>query len=94
MSSPFCFKDNRDMQCLKTGFTYRDEGGCDQHTDLFYCPVCKAFATNRVGEMGHEAAPIESLDYLEGQFTTTFIESRLKWYPNLTAEDFITGGLR
>jgi hypothetical protein len=87
--TPYCFKCNKEMLCLKSGFSFRPVG-MDRHmarrSDLFYCPKCHSIATNKPTVEYEESGP----DYANGKFTSEFIASRLEWYPDLTATDFET----
>ena len=87
--SPYCFACNKEMQCLKTGFNFRADWqteGLAFHTDLFYCRKCKSFAHNSIPGENICAEP----HYVNGKFTSNFIEETLKYYLDLTPLDFMT----
>lgn len=90
---PYCFKCDREMQCLKTGFTWVDHAEHSWHSDLFYCPDCKSMSTNEHRDWGRitpdEVEPnLAEIHYRDGKFTEKFIADRLTWYSGLFAEDF------
>jgi hypothetical protein len=90
-SAPYCFNCNREMQCLKTGFSFQASFHAEFeafHCDLFYCKGCKAFAHNRIGEI--TVSSPEQLHYKNGRFTEEFINHALEWYSDLTILDFQT----
>jgi len=89
--APYCFNCNREMQCLKTGFTFQASFHSAFeafHCDLFYCRGCHAFAHNRIGE--NRISSPEQLHYINGRFTEKFIDDTLEWYPDLTILNFQT----
>lgn len=75
----YCFKCEKEMRCLKTGFVFSDDYET-YVTDLYVCESCMGLSTNKC----YMTSDLSKLHMQSGfGFSDAFLDHVSTWYPHL-----------